>query len=78
MSIINRRNALIGWLAWNAVKLVITRKARQAVPAVDTDTKRPNKPAIVAALATLGLGLWLARHYTERDAGDAEQDAGDA
>jgi hypothetical protein len=71
MSIINRRNALVGWLAWNVAKRVIARKARQAVPTVDTDAKRPNKPAIIAALATLGIGAWLARHYTEGDEGDA-------
>jgi hypothetical protein len=69
MSIVNRRNALVGWLAWNVVKRVIARKARHAVPTVDTETRRPNKPAIVAALATLGIGAWLARHYLEEEEG---------
>jgi len=69
MSIVNRRNAVFGWIAWNVAKRVLRSKARRAVPAVDAETRRPNKPAIVAALATLGIGAWLARHYTEGDEG---------
>ena len=52
MSVINRRNAVIGWLAWTGAKTVMKRKAKDAVPAVDTETKRPNKSAIALALAT--------------------------
>lgn len=63
MGILNRRNAFLGWLTWTIGKRVLKRKARTAVPAIDPETKRPNRPAIVAALAALGLGAWLARNY---------------
>jgi hypothetical protein len=79
MSVLNRRNALVGWLAWTVLKGVVASKLRRAAPAVDTETKRPNRAAIIAVLATLGLGAWLARHYIEGDeaeGGDAE--GGDA
>jgi hypothetical protein len=71
MSILNRRNALVGWLAWTGAKYLMAQKARKAVPALDAGTRRPNKAAIVVALATLGIGAWLARHYTDRDGDDA-------
>ena len=54
MGIVNRRNAVLGWAVWSFGKRVAKRKAKAAVPTVDTETKRPNKPAVVAAAATLG------------------------
>ena len=71
MSILNRRNAFLGWMAWNVGKRVLRRKARQAVPTIDAETKRPNKPAVIALLAVLGLGAWFARNYVD---GDGEDD----
>jgi hypothetical protein len=59
MGIFNRRYALIGWLVWNVGKRVGKRKARQAVPSIDPETKRPNRPAILSALAALGGALWI-------------------
>ena len=61
MGIVNRRNALLGWTAWNVGKRVLKRKARAALPGTVDDTKRPNKPAIVAALAAVGGALWFWR-----------------
>jgi hypothetical protein len=75
MNILNRRNALIGWLVWNVATRILAQKARQAVPAVDRKSKRPNRAAVIAVLATLGLGAWLARHYLEDD---ADEESGDA
>jgi hypothetical protein len=57
VAIFNRRNALVGWLAWAAAKRMGKRKAKQAVPSIDPESKRPNKPAIVAALAAVGGAL---------------------
>jgi hypothetical protein len=54
MGIVNRRNAALGWVVWQVGKRFAKRKAKSAVPAVDPDTKRPNKPAIIATLAALG------------------------
>ena len=63
MGIVNRRNAALGWLVWQVAKRVAKRKARAAVPTIDTETKRPNKPAIaVVAAAVVGaLVFWRAR-----------------
>jgi hypothetical protein len=58
MGIVNRRNAVIGWTVWQVGKRVAKRKAKSAVPSIDTESKRPNKPAVIAALAALG-GLLL-------------------
>jgi len=54
MGIMNRRNAVLGWTVWQVGKRVAKKKAKAAVPTVDTETKRPNKPAIIATLAALG------------------------
>jgi hypothetical protein len=62
MSIINKRNALIGWATWKVGKRIARRKARGAVPAVEGG--RPNKPALAAgAAAALAASLlfWKAR-----------------
>jgi hypothetical protein len=54
MGIVNRRNAVLGWTVWNVGKRVAKRKAKAAVPNVDRETKRPNKPALIAGLAAVG------------------------
>jgi hypothetical protein len=76
MSIINKRNAVIGWATWKVGKRVARRKARQAVPAVEAG--RPNKPALAAAAAAALAGsllFWRARKRSGDDAaGEAEAD----
>jgi len=63
VSIFNRRNAAVGWLAWAVGKRVLKRKAKEAVPKVDSETKRPNKSAIALLIATaVGLAtFWRSR-----------------
>jgi hypothetical protein len=61
MSILNKRNAVVGWLTWITAKRVLKRKARQAVPGTVEGTKRPNKGAILSALAAVGGALWFWR-----------------
>ena len=51
MSIVNRRNAVLGWGAWKIGKRVAKRKARSAAPAVESG--RPNKPLLAVTLAGL-------------------------
>jgi hypothetical protein len=51
MSVFNRRNAAVGWLAWAVGKRVLKRKAKDAVPAIDPESKRPNKSAVALLLA---------------------------
>ena len=55
----NRRYAIIGWLLWNFAKQVGKRKAKRAVPSVDTKKKRPNRPAIIGAIAGLAITAWI-------------------
>ena len=51
MGIINRRNAVVGWLALAVGKRVLKKKAKDAVPMIDTESKKPNKSAIAVAIA---------------------------
>jgi hypothetical protein len=63
VSIINRRNAVMGYLAWVGAKTLLKGKARKAVPTIDTETKRPNKSAIaLAVVSVLGVAaIWKRR-----------------
>ena len=63
MGIFNRRNAAVGWLTWVVGKRVLKKKAKDAVPSVDPETKRPNKSAIALAAAGLVgvLTFWRSR-----------------
>ena len=67
MGIVNRRNAVIGWVVWQVGKRFAKRKAKDAVPTVDRETRRPNKPAIVSALAAVGGVLWFWRRRRKSD-----------
>lgn len=59
MSIVNKRNALLGWLTWQAGKRIAARKARAAVPGVEDG--RPNKGLILSALAAVGAVVFFWR-----------------
>jgi hypothetical protein len=61
MSILNRRNAILGWTAWQVTKRVARRKMKEAVPRRRDTAKRPKKGAAVSALAALGGALWFWR-----------------
>lgn len=63
MSVFNRRNAAFGWMAWSVSKRVLKKKAKGAVPAIDTESKKPNKGAIALLVAgTVGaLTFWKKR-----------------
>jgi hypothetical protein len=67
VSILNRRNAIMGFLAWEGAKMIAKRKVRSAVPSVDRETYRPNKSAIVVFVAALlgGLVLFLRRYFED-------------
>jgi hypothetical protein len=67
MSIFNRRNALMGWLAWVGAKSVLKRKAREAVPGTVEGSKKPNKSAIATAVAAVVGVLWFWRKQSSSD-----------
>jgi hypothetical protein len=52
MTIVNRRNALLGWIAWQGAKTIAKRKARAAVPGKG-DYVGLNKSAIVTIVASV-------------------------
>ena len=68
MGIVNRRNAVIGWAALKVGKRVAKKKATAVVPGTLDDSRRPNKPAILVALAGIGGALMFWR----KRGGDAE------
>jgi len=71
MGIVNKRNALLGWMTWNVGKRVARRKAKAAVPAIEGG--KPNKPAVrlAAGLAALGgvLFFWRKKKSGGEDGG---------
>ncbi len=72
MGIFNRRNAAVGWVAWAVGKRVLKKKAKDAVPGVDSETKRPNKSAVALAVAGLVgvLTFWRRRSDDSTDSAD--------
>ena len=51
MGVFNRRNAAVGWLTWMVGKRVLKKKAKDAVPSIDPQSKKPNKSAIALLVA---------------------------
>ena len=51
MGVFNRRNAAVGWVTWLVGKRVLKKKAKDAVPSIDPQTKKPNKSAIALLIA---------------------------
>jgi LPXTG-motif cell wall-anchored protein len=66
MGILNKRNAVVGWLAWQVGKRVARRKAKDIVPGRTEGSRRPNKSAIASGLAALGGALWFWRKRRSR------------
>jgi uncharacterized membrane protein YebE (DUF533 family) len=54
-TVFNRRNAMIGWIAWSAGKRAASYAAKDAArgakPAIHPKTKKPNKSAILLGVA---------------------------
>jgi hypothetical protein len=64
MSIINRRNAVLGWGVWQVGKIAAKRKAKQAVQPTD---RGRSKGAILSALAAAGGAVWFWRRRRSED-----------
>jgi hypothetical protein len=61
MTILNKRNAVLGWSVWQVTKKMAKRKAKEAAPGRVDESRRPNKGAIVSALAAVGGAVWFWR-----------------
>jgi hypothetical protein len=72
VGVFNRRNAAVGWLTWTVGKRVLKRKAKGAVPSIDTETKRPNKSAIALFAASVAgaLTFWKKRSGSDDDSSE--------
>jgi hypothetical protein len=57
MSIVNRRNAILGWSVWQVGKMTAKRKAKQALE--PEGSTRPSKRAAIAGFAALAGGAFL-------------------
>jgi hypothetical protein len=68
MSVLNRRNAVVGWLTWSVGKRVLKKKAKNAVPGIVSETKKPNRSAIALFVAAV-VG---AATFWKKRAGDDE------
>jgi len=70
MSIVNRRNAVLGWAAWSVGKRAMKHKAQSTKPKAESG--RPNKSLVAAtaagAAATVGaVAVWRKRHGDNGD-----------
>lgn len=73
MAVFNRRNAAVGWLAVLVGKRVLKRKAKQAVPTIDPESKRPNKSAVALLIASaVGVATFWRRRAGDEESGDQE------
>lgn len=64
MTIINRRNAVLGWGVWTLAKKVGKRKAKAAVPGPG-DHAGLNKSAIASIAAAAAGAVWFWRKKTD-------------
>ena len=61
MGIVNKRNAVLGWLAWKVGKGMAKKKAKGVLPSKSQSSGK-RKPAMFAGLAAaLGGAAWLRR-----------------
>ena len=71
MSIVNRRNAVLGWVVWQAGKRFAKRKAKNAVPSTETITSAKGS-AIAAVIAAVTGALMFWRRRSARDTSPAD------
>jgi hypothetical protein len=55
MSIVNRRNAVLGWAVWNVTTRMAKSKAKRSVPASDD-----KKPSWIKRIVFVGVGFFAA------------------
>lgn len=68
MSIVNRRNAILGWTVWTISKTAAKRKAKQALTTEDKGPSKPTRLVIGSGLAlAAGGAFWLLRRRSGVD-----------
>ena len=71
MSIVNKRNAVIGWATWATLKRLAAMKAKRAAPPAPSRNgskgKKVVKVAAVAVAAGGALAFWKAKHRDSTD-----------
>lgn len=72
MTIINRRNAVLGWGTWQVAKRIGKRKARTAVPGRG-DHAGLNKSAIASIAAVTGGAVWFWRKKSSDEGADTSE-----
>jgi hypothetical protein len=71
MSIINRRNAMVGWATWTLVKRTAAMKAKRAAPTSSDGSGSKGKKAVRAGAAVAAAaGLVLFWRAKKRDSTD--------
>ncbi len=61
MGIVNKRNAVLGWVTWKVGKGVAKKKAKDAIPHKSQQHKRRTPALIAGAAAAAGSVLVLKR-----------------
>jgi hypothetical protein len=64
VTIFNRRNALLGWLTWNATKKYAERKARSTA---GVESKRSKRALVLGAVAAAGTVLFFWRRKGDEE-----------
>jgi hypothetical protein len=65
MGVMNKRNALLGWVVWTTTKRMAKQKAKSA--GRSDDSHLPNKRAVAAGIAAVGGALWFLRRRSDSD-----------
>ena len=67
MGIMNRRNAMLGWVVWQAGKRMAKKKAKAAIPGRVDDSMRPNRSAIASLFVVVLGALWIWYRLSDDD-----------
>jgi hypothetical protein len=65
MSIVNRRNAILGWTVWQVSKVAAKRKAKQAI--APSDSRRGKAAVVASGIAATGGALYFWRRRRSDD-----------
>ena len=65
MSIVNRRNAILGWTVWQVSKVAAKRKAKQAIE--PANNRKGKAAAVASGIAATGGALYIWRRRRSDD-----------